>query len=155
MQDSGRIRKADADDLDTLFDIEKRCFPGETAYSYRQLRYLIIKANSSCFVETCNGCIRGYIIILYRKNSSVAGVETVNVDPCFQKKGIGKKLLRKAEQEMKKKNIRYILLEVATANKAAYRLYESSGFQKIGLLKNYYQYDHHGSYDAFRMMKTL
>jgi ribosomal protein S18 acetylase RimI-like enzyme len=155
MENTGTIRRVKSDDLDELLRIEQCCFPGETSYSRRQLQYLILKANSSCFVETDRGCIRGYIIILYRKKSCTAGIETVNVDPCFKNQGIGKNLLIKAEQEVKQLGIKRVRLEVSTANKAACALYEHHGYKRVDVLKNYYQYNHHGSYDAFRMMKEI
>ncbi len=149
------IRPATLCDIDELYAIEKKCFPGKTAYSFRQLYYLVTKANSSCFVELQNKRIRGFIIILFRKNSRVAGVETIDVDPDFRRKGIAQRLLRTAEREMHQKGMLYSRLEVSAANHAARLLYTKNGYRAVAVLKNYYHYDHHGSYDAIRMMKRL
>ena len=85
----------------------------------------------------------------------VAGIETINVDPMFRKKGIGLRLLSAAEELLKKKRIKRIRLEVAVTNLAAIGLYENAGFQKSMLLKKYYHFDHQGSRDAYRMIKEL
>jgi ribosomal protein S18 acetylase RimI-like enzyme len=155
MQHTSRIRIATPDDLQRIVELENLCFPKEHAYSRRQLRYLLIKANSTVLVETTGALVRGFLIILYRRGTAVAGIETINVDPVFRKKGIGLRLLSTAEEHSRKKGIHKIRLEVAITNQAAIQLYEHAGFQKIMLLKKYYHYDHEGSPDAYRMVKEL
>ncbi|PNX48452.1 MAG: hypothetical protein BV459_02330 [Thermoplasmata archaeon M11B2D] len=150
-----RIRTATANDLERIVELENLCFPKEHAYSRRQLRYLLTKANSTVFVETSKKVIRGFLVILYREGTTVAGIETINVDPAHQKKGIGQCLLNSAEEHLRKKGIRKIRLEVAITNQAAIILYEHAGFQKIELLRHYYHYYHEGSRDAYRMVKEL
>jgi len=155
MTDSGIVRRSSLHDFERIIELEHLCFPGDLAYSQRQLRYLLTKANSTVLVETNNKVIRGFIIILYRKGTRVAGIETINVDPQYRKKGIASQLLNAAEADMRKKGIKKIRLEVSTTNHAAISLYENAGFQKKSILKNYYIYDHEGSYDALRMTKEL
>jgi [ribosomal protein S18]-alanine N-acetyltransferase len=155
MQETTHIRKASSNDFERIVDLENICFTSELAYTRRQLRYLLTKANSTVLVETTNTIVRGFIIILYRKGSRVAGIETINVDPAFRKQGVGMRLLSAAEECLQKKGIHKIRLEVSTTNNAAIMLYENAGFKKIALLKNYYLYEHDGSRDAFRMIKEL
>jgi [ribosomal protein S18]-alanine N-acetyltransferase len=149
------IRTATLDDFERIVELERLCFPREHAYSRRQLRYLLSKANSTVLVETMDALVRGFLIILYRSGTTVAGIETVNVDPAFRKKGIGLRLLSAAEGHMGKKGIRTIRLEVAITNTAAITLYEHAGFHQTMLLKKYYHYHHEGSRDAYRMIKEL
>jgi len=99
--------------------------------------------------------LRGLIIVLYRRGTTVAGIETLNVDPMFQGKGIAKRLLIAAEEEMHPRGIKKIRLEVATTNHPALNLYEKMGYKKILFLKNYYQLEHNGTRHAFRMIKEL
>jgi ribosomal-protein-alanine N-acetyltransferase len=150
-----RIRIATPDDFERIVELEKLCFPKEHAYSRRQLLYLLTKANSSVLVETTDALVRGFLIILYRRDTIVAGIETINVDPAFRKQGIGLRLLSVAEEQLRKKGIHKIRLEVAITNNAAIMLYEHAGFRKTMLLKKYYNYDHEGSRDAYRMIKEL
>lgn len=56
----------------------------------------------------------------------------------FQKKGLGRQLLDALIFEAKKLDKTHIFLEVRCSNKAAIHLYESCGFCKTGLRKNYY-----------------
>jgi len=155
MQKQSHIRTADLRDFERIVTIEHACFPGELAYSRRQLWHLLTKANSTVLVETNNVLIKGFIIVLYKKGTKVAGIETINVDPAFRSQGIGQRLLAAAEKDMRKKKRTKIRLEVATTNQAAIMLYEKAGFKKIALLKKYYIYNHEGSRDAFRMIKEL
>jgi ribosomal protein S18 acetylase RimI-like enzyme len=155
MRGSPRVRPASTDDFERIAELERACFEGALAYSRRQLRYLVFNANSTVLVETAGAVIQGFIIVLYRTGSSVAGVETVNVDPSYRKQGVARRLLAAAEKDTRKKGAKKIRLEVSTANHAAIALYEHAGFKKIGLLKNYYCYNHDGSRDAIRMIKEL
>jgi ribosomal-protein-alanine N-acetyltransferase len=155
MSSTAHIRVASVDDFERIVDLERLCFPSEHAYSRRQLRYLLTKANSTVLVEAWGSVVRGFIIILYRKGTSVAGIETVNVDPFYRKQGIGLRLLTAAEARIRNKGIRRIRLEVSITNTAALALYEGAGFHQTMLLKNYYHYHHEGSRDAYRMIKEL
>jgi len=149
------IRRIELDDLNRIIDLENKCFNSNSAYSVKQLKYLIKDANSDCIGEINNDLIRGFIIVLYRKRSQVAGIETLNVDPIFQGKGIGKKLLYAAEEEMYNRSIRRIRLEVSTGNIPAIKLYKKSGFIKHSILTNYYKCQYFGTNNALRMIKEL
>lgn len=155
MHQPAYVRTATIKDFERIVELESLCFPKEHAYSRRQLRYLLMKANSMVLVEVENRLIQGFLIVLYRKGTTVAGLETINVDPLLRNKGIGMRLLTSAEQHLRKKGIRKIRLEVAITNQAAIKLYEHAGFQKTQLLRHYYYYDHESSRDAYRMVKEL
>jgi ribosomal protein S18 acetylase RimI-like enzyme len=155
MQETTHIRKASPNDFERIIDLENTCFTSDLAYTRRQLRHLLIKANSTVLVETTKTIVRGFIIILYRKGTRVAGIETIDVDPAYRKQGVGLRLLNAAEENIRKKGIHKIRLEVSTTNYAAIMLYENAGFKKIALLKNYYLYNHDDSRDAIRMIKEL
>jgi ribosomal protein S18 acetylase RimI-like enzyme len=93
--------------------------------------------------------------VLYKKGTEVAGIETLNVDPIFQGRGIGKKLLKAAEEDMYDYGIKKIRLEVSLYNISAINLYEKTGYRKKNILKNYYKITQYGTYDAYRMIKEL
>ena len=153
--DNEIIRKITKKDLCSIIELEKKCFNKYIAYTPRQLKYLTTIANSNCLVKTINEIIRGFIIVLYCNGKSVAGIETLNVDPEFRGKGIGRKLMNAAEEDMYSRFIKKIRLEVSIGNISAIKLYEKLDFKKIGLFKNYYNYRQYGSNDAFRMVKEL
>jgi ribosomal-protein-alanine N-acetyltransferase len=151
----GSIRKITINDLDSIVELERKCFNRFIAYTPKQLKYLITIANSNCLAEIINEKLRGFIIVLYNRRSKVAGIETLNVDPLFQGNGIGKKLIKAGEEDMYPMYIKKIRLEVSVGNISAIKLYERLSFIKIALLKEYYTYKQYSSYDAFRMVKEI
>ena len=149
------IYLAKADDIDAIFEIEQKCFPGRISYSKRQIEYLILDANSDCLVEKQNGVIRAFLIVTYRQGSSTCHIETVDVDPAFKNQGIGLKLLQAAEIYMKQNGMHYSKLEVSEGNEAALRLYRKAGYTPKERVENYYMFEHNGTRNAIRMIKTL
>jgi ribosomal protein S18 acetylase RimI-like enzyme len=155
MSEEGKIRPAVLSNLDRIVALENACFPQKLAYSRRQLRYLFLNAHSTVLIEIHQKIIRGFVIVLYRKGTSVAGIETIDVDPDYRNQGIGQRLLTAAEDAIRRQGIKKIRLEVAMTNKAAITLYKNAGFTTTAILKNYYVYSHGGSHDALRMIKEL
>ncbi len=155
MPDFGVIYKATLNDLSNIVELEKKCFSSDIAYTPKQLKYLVVYANSSCLIETLNEILRGFIIILYKRGVDVAGIETLNVDPMHRGKGIGRKLLLAAEEDIYLHSVRKIRLEVSMSNKVALNLYHKSGFRINEILRNYYSYEHYGTRNAYRMIKEL
>ncbi len=149
------IRPASGNDLNAISEIEQKCFPEPIAYPKPQLAYLLLRANSASFVETCGDTIRGFVIATYRQGSSTGHIETIDVDPAYTKLGIGLKLLTTAEEDMRKRGKRWSQLEVSEGNKAAIKLYEKAGYTFKERIKRYYTYEHNGTRDAIRMIKAL
>jgi ribosomal protein S18 acetylase RimI-like enzyme len=149
------IQLANADEIDDIFEIEQRCFPGKIAYSKRQLEYLILNANSDCLVEKQDGIIRAFLIVTYRRRSLTCNIETIDVDPAFKNKGIGLKLLEAAEIDMKRRGMRWSRLEVSEGNEAALVLYRKAGYKFKERIEGYYKFEHNGSCNAIRMIKCI
>ena len=155
MLEAGIIRPISVIDLDQLVELEQKCFNKNTAYSRQELKYLITKAKSICLAESLQETLRGFIIVTYRKCLSMAGIETLNVSPIYQGKGIGNKLLAAAEENIHYQGLKKLKLEVSMGNYTAIALYEKSGFRQVSILKNYYCYEHYGTKDAYLMIKNL
>lgn len=66
-----------------------------------------------------------------------AEIHTIGVDPAYQGRGIGRKLLRGLLAIADAQHAT-VFLEVRTDNDIARRLYESEGFRVVGLRKRYY-----------------
>lgn len=152
---SSGIQFAEADDIDAIFEIEQKCFPGQTSYSKRQLRYLVLNANSISLVARDKETIKAFVIVTFRKGNLSCNVETIDVDPVFKNKGLGLKLLMAAEKEMKERGMRSCQLEVSEGNKSALNLYRKAGYIFKERLEGYYRFEHNGTRNALRMMKIL
>jgi len=149
------IQLANANEIDTIFEIEQKCFPEKVAYSKCQLEYLILNANSDCLIEKQHGLIRAFLIVTYRQGSLTCNIETIDVDPAFKNKGIGLKLMEAAEIEATRRGMRWSQLEVSEGNEAALKLYRKTGYIFKERLEGYYKFEHNGTRNAIRMVKTL
>jgi len=149
------IQLANANEIDAIFEIEQKCFPGKVGYSRRQLEHLILNANSDCLVEKRGGVVRAFLIVTYRQGSLTCNIETIDVDPAFKNKGIGLKLLKAAEIDMKRRGMRWSQLEVSEGNEAALKLYRKAGYTFKERIEGYYKFEHNGTHNAIRMIKTL
>ena len=149
------VSRATADHIQALFEIEQRCFPGTISYSKQQLRHLTLHANSTCLMDRQGDLIRAFLIVTYRQGSLTGHIETIDVDPTFQNQGIGLKLLRAAETDMRQRGMHWSQLELSEGNKAALELYKKAGYKFKEKIEGYYKYEHDGSRNAIRMVKAL
>ena len=76
--------------------------------------------------------------ILLQQAGDTADIIEFCVRPSAQKHGIGHQLLEKMLEEARSRDIGRIMLEVASTNKNAIRLYSSSGFEQVGQRPGYY-----------------
>jgi ribosomal-protein-alanine N-acetyltransferase len=88
---------------------------------------------------------------LTRLIAGEAELLTIAVDPAYQNQGIGRRLMNRwlaigADTAF---------LEVAADNRAAIALYQSLGFQQIGVRRRYYQRKDGLAVDALTLSKTL
>lgn len=62
----------------------------------------------------------------------------IAVDPAFQRRGLGRELLERVIDEVEKRGVATLWLEVRASNAAAIALYESLGFNEATIRRNYY-----------------
>ena len=90
----------------------------------------------SFFKEEVNDKIAGFIVLMDVVDA--AEIIRVAVLPEYREMGIGTKLIEKAVEEIMKKGMENIFLEVRESNSNAIKLYNKSGFEECGVRKNYY-----------------
>jgi [ribosomal protein S18]-alanine N-acetyltransferase len=137
--------------LDKLCEIEEQCFDQE-AFTKRQISYLLTDYNAIALVAKANSVIAGFIIaqVEIENNTLYGHIITINVAPDYRRKGIASKMLKETEELLKQKNISECQLEVREDNSAALKLYQNSGYKKIGRLEKYY-----GKKHGFYLKKSL
>lgn len=150
MTDKITVRKARKDDLGGMVALENRSFEFDL-FTRKQYRYLIAKANSTAFVLLVSKIISGTAIVLWRKNSTKAHLYTIAVDPAFQGRGLGKRLLDVCLKEARRRGCDRFSLEVRADNNRAIALYKKSGYEITGRVAKYYEDD----CDALQMQKSL
>ena len=144
------IRKTQINDLDGIVALENRSFKFDL-FTRKQYYYLIAKANATAFVLLVGKTIAGSAIILWRKGSTKAHLYTIAVDPKFQGRGLGRKLLERCLKEARSQGCDRFSLEVRADNKPAIALYEKSGYEIVGRSVKYYE----DGCDALQMQKWL
>lgn len=141
---------ANLNDIKEVLKLEETCFEFDRI-SGKQLRYLIKSPNSRVVVIKSNNLIIACAIILFRKNSHIARLYSIAVNPQFQSSGISQSLILFIEhnaRELKRSEIR---LEVRKNNQRAIAFYRKNGYDFFGEYKNFYI----DGEDAFRMRKQL
>ena len=147
------IRRSKPGDLNALFELEKKAFPLYQQSPRRTLSLSLkskfqqvwVAENASGNDYKILGCL---ILYLYKK---AVRVFSVVVDPEFQGKGIGKKLLVKARETAVQNAVDRITLEVDANNRKLVEWYIEEGFESTELLSDYYKEGE----DAFRMVLKL
>jgi GNAT superfamily N-acetyltransferase len=67
--------------------------------------------------------------ILDNGNKKIGILSDLLVNPEFQGQGLGLKIIKWAETELKNRNVNHILLESGIQNKSAHHFFEKSGFK--------------------------
>ena len=81
-----------------------------------------------------------------------AQVMTIGTDARFQGRGLGRRMLENLLDRASTLGAAVVLLEVRVDNDPAIHLYESAGFEKLGMRRAYYQ---PGNIDAWTMRLVL
>lgn len=135
-------------DVTFIAEIERQCF--SSPWSENAVREELENENAVFFTAKLLGETVGYM-----------GMHTV-LDECYvanvavkseyRRKGIGRRLLKYAEEKAKEKNCSFISLEVRVSNESAIALYSAEGYEKAGERKNFYSAP---TENALIMTKTL
>lgn len=129
--------------LPQVVEIERRAYP--FPWSDGIFRDCLKAGYSGWILSDEHGAISGYALLSMAVDE--AHVLNLCIDPAAQRQGLGRMLLLHLIKLAQAANATIVLLEVRKSNKAAIQLYESHGFQRLGLRKGYYP-AHEGREDA-------
>lgn len=149
-QDSILIRDAQLSDLDDLVILENASFDTDKL-TRRRFRHWLTTEHRALLVAENNSNVIGYILIIYHPGTRLARIYSLAVAQPLRGWGIAKRLLLAGEQAALTEGRLYLRLEVSIDNTPAIKLYESLGYQKFGIYRDYYQ-DHK---DALRYQKRI
>lgn len=144
------IRPALAADLPALIAIENRCFDADRI-SERSFHHLLTRANALTLIEEKRGTIRGYVMLLFHRNTSITRMYSLAVDPLWRGKGIGNALIEVAEAKALDRGMVSMRLEVRVDNIGAQALYRKLGYRPFATVSQYYE----DNADALRLEKAL
>jgi ribosomal-protein-alanine N-acetyltransferase len=131
-----------------IYEVEKLSF-GVEAYSVSSIESLLRCFRKTFFVAEVDGRIVGYAVAV--KEGNIGHVYSIAVHPSFRSMGVGRILLSRLIERLRKMRVSTVKLEVKEDNLPARRLYESLGFNARGVVQSYYS-DRKG---AVIMVKSL
>jgi hypothetical protein len=133
------VRPARGEDISAAVMLEQACF---SAYSIskRQLQYLRQSPNAIFIVAQCESRVIGTGIALLRRHKRGLSGRIYSLSVASEHRGrkVGRALMRRMIDDLASRGVRRIYLEVERSNAPAVALYEKIGFQRIGLLPDYY-----------------
>lgn len=142
------IRPAIERDIDSLLPIEHRCFHHDRLTRLDFHRALKAKSAALLVAEE-GGTVMGYALLRIRGRQG--HLESLAVDPPARRLGLGRALLKAAEQAVLERGALHMRLEIREDNPAALALYQSLGYRQHGTWLEYYEDES----DALRLRKTL
>ena len=128
------FNKLSSIEIPSVLSIEEQ----NSDYPWSQLQFTtsIENSNNLCYCLSLNGKTIGYLITMLAGDT--ADILNIGVDPDFKRQGYGSGLINHLIEELRKRNICKILLEVRAGNKSAIQFYKKQGFEEISVRKNYY-----------------
>ena len=128
------FNKLSSVEIPSLLSIEEQ----NSDYPWSQLQFTtsIENSNNLCYCRSLNGKTIGYLIAMLAEDT--ADILNIGIDTDFQRKGYGTALLNHLIEELRKRDIGEIFLEVRAGNKSAIQFYKRQGFEEISVRKNYY-----------------
>lgn len=146
---SYRLRSFLSTDFDSLFKLDRDCYPSGIAYSRRELRWYLAQPGAICFVAEAESEIAGFI--LADAEPPDGHIITIDVAKAHRRRGVGTLLLGAAERALAECGVLTVEIETATDNQAGIQFWYGHQYRALGLLPGYYL----GKIGAIRMSKTL
>jgi ribosomal protein S18 acetylase RimI-like enzyme len=144
------LREVVNEDLESLLKLEEQAFSVDRL-SRRSFRHWINSSSRAFIVAIVDGRLAGYILVIYHAGTRLARLYSIATDLQFRGHGIARKLIEAGEHAASESGRFFMRLEVGCENKPAIRLYESLGYLRFGIYREYYE-DHS---DALRMQKRI
>jgi ribosomal-protein-alanine N-acetyltransferase len=128
------IQSASIRDLAALRRLEQACFEKD-AWPLLDLMAVLTWPNVIKLKAVENGEMVGFVACDPRPSERASWIATIGVDPRYQRRGIGRALLRACEDRSSQPNLK---LTVRMSNQAAISLYEKEGYRSVDIWKRYY-----------------
>ena len=136
-------------DVDEVMAIEEQVYPhGWTAGIFHDC----LRVRYSCWVMEQGERIVGYGIL--SAGAGEAHILNVAVAPDYQGQGLGRTFMQFLLETARHHGADTAFLEVRPSNRVALRLYDTMGFNQVGVRRDYYPAEH-GREDAIIMAREL
>lgn len=142
-------RRMKSADLDHVLEIEHTVYPFPWT---RGNFHDSLVAGYRCWIMECGGIPVGYSVMAVAAGE--AHLLNLSIAESWQRRGLGRDLLRFAMRLALEDGAQRMLLEVRPSNIAARALYQAAGFRQIGRRRGYYPAED-GREDALVMELAL
>lgn len=129
-------RLASPDDLDGVLAIEEASFNNPTTRAWYEAE---LKRPAVCFIyvlRTADTPVAGFCA--FWLVGDLAHINQFAIRPDVRRHGLGRQLIEAVALEAARLGAAELTLEVRESNEPAIKLYESTGFTREGVRKNYY-----------------
>ena len=121
--------------LRSVLRIEAQVYPRPWSLSLF-MSELALRTSRAYWVARVDGAVVGYCGLMVTVDDG--HVTTLAVDPAWQRRKIGSRLLLTLAREAMSRGVTGLTLEVRVGNRAAQEMYRKFGFRPAGIRKNYY-----------------
>ena len=128
------IQPANILDLGALRRLEEACFEKD-AWPFLDLIAVLTWPEVIRLKAVDSDEMIGFVAGDPRSSDGVAWISTIGVDPRFQRRGVGRALLRACEAQI---HLPRMKLTVRVSNQGAISLYEQEGYRMVDLWRGYY-----------------
>lgn len=143
------IRAARAADDRAMLELERQ-FPSDRM-SLRSIRRFLRTPSAQVWMASAASTVAGSLILLTRRGSGMARIYSVVVSPAYRGRGLGARLVQRAERWARQQGCQWMSLEVRADNAAARALYAGLGYAEHAALVAYYD----DGADGLRLRKRL
>ena len=152
------LRSCQAQDFETLYEIDQACYEPAIAYSRRELRNYLRFPGADCVVAEAESAakdksksrkleIAGFCVTAHEDDWGY--IITIDVLEAYRRHGLGSQVLAEAERRLAANGVCEIALDTAVNNGAAIAFWQKHGYRILGTRKGYYP----GGIDAYSMAK--
>lgn len=148
------LREYQAADLDAMFVLDCVCFAEVYRFSRRAMRGFAEARGAISLVAVEKDDFLAGFVIAQRQGPArrrYGYVVTLDVAPEWRRRGLAKRLMAKAERGMEEQGADTMVLHVSTENEAAWRFYEKTGYERVGVEADFYA----KGMDAFLYVKPV
>jgi len=127
-------------DAGRLAEIERESFPAEQCFTPRRIRGLLENPRALVHVAERDGVVAGWVVSLVRTHQRwrTGRLYGIAVSPTMSGRGIGRILVTRTLEELTRRGVVSVALEVQSDNERAIGLYRSFGFTQAAYLPDYY-----------------
>jgi [ribosomal protein S18]-alanine N-acetyltransferase len=143
-----QIARATWRDVSALVQLDRRCFKPIDAYAWYEFLSLCVWPGVITLKALQADRIVGFIAGDPRRQDGHTIIVTIAVDPAYQRRGIGERLLREVED---RSTLPRLQLMVRTSNLPALHLYRKLNYSIVETWPRYYE----DGEDAYVMEKSL